>query len=301
MAVITITATGYGTELIDGIPQRLRLDTNVPSTVFYTLDGSVPTTSSSVYVEEITMPTNGYVRVRALAISGADTGSLDIEFGPDVSNLRLPWRNEATYGAGIVVDAYDQPNVLTDGYGVDAQGNVIVPLRSSDYELENLDIQYSTTGVNGEGRGTAVRVTLSTPARGRKIVHEASSPNDQNVYFNPRALYIVMDGRDGYEDQVFDGYQIINRPLSGTTNYVTYLDGRMLRNPSPTSTGGLVRTHYSAKKRVSVSYYYDYNETRWIKNIQNFDPSVVPAGLGTRRASGGPLVFKWVYNKRSMI
>lgn len=301
MAVITITATGHGNELIDGIPQRLVLETNVPSTIFYTLDGLDPTTSSSVYVGEISLPTLSYVRVRARAVSGSDNGYLDVVFQSDSTDLRLPRRAEATYGAGIVVDAYDGPNVLTDGYGADEYGVVNVPLRSSDYELQDLDIQFSTTGVNGIGRGTATTSRLTPPPRDKVISHDASSPNHNNVYFNPRSLYVVIDGRDGYQDQIHDGYQIINRPLSGTSNPLTYMGGRMYREMSPVVSGGLVRTYYSAKNNLSVSYYWDSLENRWIKSIQHFDPSTVPSNLGVRRASGGPLVFKWIYNKVSSI
>lgn len=301
MAVITITATGLGTELVSGVPQLLSLETNVPSTMFYTLDGSNPSSSSSVYLGPFELPTESYVRVRVRAVSGADKGYLDVVFKADVSDLRLPRRNEATYGAGIVVDAYEAPNVLTDGYSPDEYGFVDVPVRSSDYELEELDIQFSRTGVNGEGMGTLLSVGFTPPPKNKVIVHGASSPNNNNVFFNPRSLYIVIDGRDGYEDQIYDGYRIINRPNSGTVNPRTYLDGRMLREPHPYITGGLVRTFYSAKNNLSVSYYFDYNENRWIKSIQNFDPSIVPSNLGVRRAHGGPLVFKWIYNKRSSI
>lgn len=302
MAVITITATDLGSELISGVPQLLKLETNVPSTLFYTLDGSVPSTASLVYVDPINMPLDGFVVVRVLAVSGVDLGRLDITFKPDVSDIRLPRRNEATYGAGIVVDAYEQPNVLMDGYSLDEDGSATVPTRFSDYELEDLDIKFSRTGPNGEGTGTVLSIGFTPPPKDSVISHDASSPNNNNVFFNPRSLYITMDGRDGYSDQIHDGYRTINRPWGGTTNTLTYLGGRMLYDPSPYVTGGFVRTFYNAKSRLSVSYYFDHNETRWIKSIQEFDPSTYPAGVyGIKRGAGWPLVFKWIYNKRSSI
>jgi len=71
--------------------------------------------------------------------------------------------------------------------------------------------------------------------------------------------------------------------------------------PTPYFSGGHVRTHYNYEKGISVSYYFDHNETRWIKSIQNLDTSKIPRGVGLRIQTGGPLVFKWIYNKRSAI
>lgn len=58
MAVITITITRSQNEVISGIPQSIELSTNIPSSIFYTLDGSVPTTSSPVYTNIIYLPTD---------------------------------------------------------------------------------------------------------------------------------------------------------------------------------------------------------------------------------------------------
>lgn len=297
MAIISITATAIGPEIIAGVPQFVVLETNIPSTIFYTLDGSTPNVATSVYVEPIQMPTNGTTRLRALAISGSDTGTLDITFKADTTQLRFPRRSSATYGAGIVVDAYDVLNVLTDGYGLNENWESNLEMRSSDHELQDLDIQFSNTGVNGEGPGTLLHFGFAPPDRNDIIDNGSSSPNNNNVFFNPRALYIVIDGRQ--DDDVFDGYKIINRPNMGTLNYRTYLNGRTIMQPY--ISGGFVRTFYDARNNVSVSYYFDSNECRWIKSIQPYDGRTWPVGLGTRRSTGGPLVFKWIYGKRSVI
>jgi len=298
MAVITITATGLGPQLISGIPQLVGLSTNVPATIFYTLDGSAPTILSNVYISAILMPTNMSVRLRAWALSGLDRGSLDITFSTNSSDLSYPRRVDG-YGMGIVVDAYNVIPVLLDGYKPNAQMVVNVPARYSDYELSDLQIQFSRTGPGGEGRGTAI---INGPVVGGvpEIDPRASSPNNQNVYFNPRSMYIVIDGRDGYEDQ---SVYIINRPYGDTMDMVKYLQGKSMYEPDPYVAGGHVKTFYAIKdgKGIACAYYFNHNETRWVKSIQSFDPSIVPQGIGDRRQFGGPLVFKWIYNKRSMI
>lgn len=299
MAVITISATNIGPELISGIPQLVSLETNIPSTIFFTLDGSVPTIASQVYLGAITMPTNATVNLRALAISGIDSGSLNIVFKPDVTDLKYPWRGDATFGAGIVVDAYNVANDFYDGYGLDAYRIANLPVRFTDVDVPRFDIKLSRTGAGGEGYGTLLSVGFVSPKN--TISVEASTPNGNNIFFNPRSLYITIDGRDGYQDQIHDGYMIINRPHTGTADPLRYLQGRMLYERQPYISGGHVKTHYNYKTGIAVSYYFDHNETRWIKSIQNFNVLAVPMGLGLRRSVGGPLVFKWIHNKRSMI
>ena len=79
-----------------------------------------------------------------------------------------------------------------------------------------------------------------------------------------------------------------------------YNGGSILYEQNPYISGGLVRSFFNREKGIMVSYYFDHNETRWIKSIQNWTPSV-EINIGARPISTQPLVFKWVYNRRSMI
>lgn len=300
MAVISISAISQGTPLVAGVPQFVELDTNVPATVFYTLDGSAPTTGSSVYLSPIEMPTDGSVRLRAWAVNGTDAGYLDVTYANDWSALHRGYRIDG-YGAGFVVDAYGVYPVLVDGYGPDAYGDVILPVRRSDYPYDELPIRYSVAGFDGEGYGTLPELGPQPPEvikDSEEIDGEYSSPNNQNVYFNPKASVIFIDGRPGLEDQVV---RIINRPLDGTLNVLKYLQGKTMYEPQPYISGGHVRTFYNYQTGVLCAYYFDHNECRWIKSVQNFDLDKVPKGLGLRANLQQPLVFKWIWNKRSGI
>jgi len=299
MAVISISATSRGIELIAGIPQFVSLETNIPATIKYTLDGSVPTILSDTYWTPIEMPTYGSIRLRAMAFSGSDIGYLDITYFTQTSALHRYYRIDG-YGIGIAVDAYGVEPVVIDGYGADASGYVIVPVRRSDYELVDLDIKYSRTGVNGEGYGTLIELgpqPAEVAEKQEEIDGEFSSPNNQNVYFNPKATMILIDGRDGYSDQ---SVRIINRPLDGTLDPLKYLQGKTLYEPQPYISGGHVKTFYNYQTGILCAYYFDANECRWIKSIQRFDPTTVPRGIGLR-ICGTPLIYRWVYNKRSGI
>ena len=303
MAVITISAIELGPELVSGIPRYVALETNVPATIFYTTDGSSPTTLSSVYIDPILLPDNlNTIELKSLAVSGSDIGYLHLIFRTSTLSIHKTRRIEG-YGAGIVIDAYGEQWVFYDGYSLDSLDEANVPARFSDYPLDELEIKYSETGFDGIGKGTFPRpgpVPKDVTDRSSAIGPEESSPNDNNVYFDPRALYIVIDGRmdDGYKDQsVFP----INRPHSGTMNPVKYLGGRMFFDPQPYISGGLVRTMYNYNTGIMTSYYFDSNESRWIKSIQKFDKDKVPDNIGSRRQFGPPLVFKWIWGNRNMI
>ena len=301
MAVITITAIQQGPFFISGIPNNVILTTNVPATIFFTLDGSEPNLFSQIYLAPITLPTTGTIRLRALAISGLDSGTLDVTYSTDSSELTAPRRIPADGGASIVVDAYGVDPVVLDGYKPDEFLDVVVPARYSDIPLVDLDIKFSRVGPDGYGPGTLVQLG-PVPEEQRELASpvdpEPSSPNDENVFFNPRSLYIVLDGRDGYEDQ---SVYPINRPWGSSLDVVKYLQGRELLGSSPYVSGSHVKTFYDPVKGISVAYYLDMNEQRWIKSIQNYDPEDVPQRIGDRRQTGQPLVFRWVYNKRSII
>jgi hypothetical protein len=238
-----------------------------------------------------------------MAISGQDIGYLVVYFGADTTFITRARRVDG-YGAGIIVDGYREPWVLYDGYTLNELDEAEVPARFSDYELKELEIKYSKTGVNGIGTGTFPWPGPEPEEISQEyspIGPEESSPNNQNVYFDARALYIVIDGTmaDGYTDQsVFP----INRPYGGTMNPAKYLNGQLMYSPDPFISGGLVRSIVNYNTGIMVSYYFDATDNRWIKSIQKFTKNdIVPDQIGSRRQFGPPLVFKWIYNNRNMI
>lgn len=293
MATILIDLTPIGPYFLAGIPRLARLDTDIPSVIFYTLDGTEPTVYSSVYLEPIGIPTDqNSVRLRAFAVSGLDTGTLDFTFSTNIYGLRDE--------NGLIIDAYGVPDLVVDGYSVDDDNNVVVPSRRSDYLLNELEIRYSDSGPDGYGNGTLKRLGPYPIDfwQDHAVSEEPSSPNDVNVFFNPRSLYITIDGRDGYDDQAV---HIINRPFGGTTDYVKYHGGKAFYNRDVPITGGFVRSFANYDTGVVVYYYFDRVECRWIKSIQQFDRTKVPQRIGDRNLSGPPLVFRWIYNRRSVL
>ena len=300
MAVLSITLTGSTRQLVSGIPQLVSISTNIPSLIFYTLDGTLPTTSSTVYITPIEMPGNISVRLRVLARSGALTAYSDVIYSTDSTWLFSPRRDSKT-GLGIVVDAFGVPIVFTDGYGPDADSVINVPERSYDRPLEEYDVKYSKYGVGGEGEGTLISIGYPDPdvlERQYSAVEESpSSPNDNNVNFNPRSLYVYIDGRDGYSDQ---SVLIINRMYGSTMDITKYNNGASMYAPHPYVSGGLLRPIFNTNKGEAYFPYWDSNELRWVISLQKFDTTNLQDN-GTRNQTGPPLVFKWIHGKRSSI
>ena len=55
---ISITILESELQVISGIPDWINIVTNVPVNIFYTLDGTDPTTGSKLFVAPIKLPTN---------------------------------------------------------------------------------------------------------------------------------------------------------------------------------------------------------------------------------------------------
>ena len=145
MATITIQIKKSPLELLSGIPSSVILDTNIPATIFYSLDGSEPTTNSLVAIgdEPIEMPTNsGLVILKVFATNGIDTSPIiteeyktsviggrnshDRAFTHQMTGATYPFGsnfenpNPTTFGntAGIIVDQKDNPHRKPDGFTV---------------------------------------------------------------------------------------------------------------------------------------------------------------------------------------
>jgi|19_taG_2_1085344.scaffolds.fasta_scaffold01410_4 hypothetical protein len=300
MAVLSITLTGSTRQLISGIPQVVSITTSAPSLIFYTLDGTVPTTSSFVYVAPIELPGEISIRLRVYAVSGALTAYSDVTYSTNSVLLTSPRRIDSS-GIGITVDGFTATDVFVDGYELDSSNSTTVPARSHDKELVDYDLIFSKTGPGGEGDGTLISIGYPDPdvlERQYSAVEESpSSPNNNNVNFNPRSLFVQIDGRDGYSDQ---SVLIINRPYGSTMDLKRYYNGASMYNPEPYVSGGLLRPIYDKINGEAYFPYWDSNELRWVISRQSFDVTN-SQNFGLSAQTGNPLVFKWIYGKRSSL
>src|ERR1700733_172706 len=74
---ISITITESSSQTMPGIPDTITLSTNVPATIFYTLDKRIPNTLSPVYLSPILMPQNLLtVVLNIFASNGIDSSTV---------------------------------------------------------------------------------------------------------------------------------------------------------------------------------------------------------------------------------
>lgn len=292
MAVIVLSITESENQILSGIPEYVEFETNVPATVFYTLDGTDPDTGSDIAVGKVYLPTNvNSLTLRAVAIAGSSSSSiLEREYAPDLTNIDRT-RNIGEEGIRVL-PAGEEP---TDHIAYDEEGG---EARATVPPLMDLDLKTSKSNRIGEpldDRSSLYFVNFQhrIASTGTSIENRISSPNDNNVDFDPRAGMIVIDGstEEKLQEQVV---KIINRPHNSmdltSDFYNEHLPARSLVSAN------LARVQYNPITGKMVFYYRDSRENRWIKSTQQTDPhrlNLTPT-TGTRRSQ---FVFKWVEDR----
>ena len=315
MAVITLTLTQSEIQLLSGIPKFVELTTNIPTTIFYTLDGSDPDTSSSIYLGgELSLPTNQTtVILKVFATDGTDSSPIITNTFRPILTLRQSHdqitNNDPLNGLtpiynnfgpnNLIVDKPDTAN-LFDGYDGTGTGTWS---GGTDLPLENYLIQYSEANVIGErGRGIGT-VPTNVVIKSREVTPTSSNVNDK--FFNSRALVIYQDGRD----EPFDpNVSYINRQFFSLENAETIKDGILFGTTAfegLTTTGSFVRAHYNPRENTTTYYYFDSQTLRWI--ISKEAATVTPTSNGlsniifSSRHRSDRQVFRWHQFKRSRL
>jgi len=331
MAVITITITESAIQLVAGIPKDITMSTNVPATIFYTLDGTTPTMSSSVAVGAIALPTDECsVVLKTFATDGVDTSATVTQiFGPNIvgdkkprskviglTTQPLPNDNPSQFG-----DPSPNPEVRYGGIGgitVDAPGVTGIPIgfdgtATGTYAAETdkpwrrsapegYDIRYSdkTETESGSGIGTLPgQVTVVVPEK------ENTSPNANSKLFDPHAMVIIQDGREEPEDP---NIPLTNRQFFSLGNPEKIRDGMGYHTTGfegSASTGSLVKPQYNPRENTYTFYYRDAETNRWIisiepvkrsSNAQAINQMLLPSsGPGERN------VYRWIPFKRQIL
>jgi hypothetical protein len=319
VAVISVTITESTEEVVDGIPKTISLSTNIPATIFYTLDGTTPDTTSSVYVTPITLPTLPAPQLRIFATNGTDSSAIiEQDYGPDISFARLPHAAvtgldinsqnslglfgsntqdtaEAVYQnsgqAGITVLAPDLETFPSGRY--DADGN---PAALTNESLQSYKIIQSESNVNGEtgyGIGTLVPVN-KLPERDNNVPEES---NRAQKLFNPRALVVYQDAST--EDTTAPPQ--LNREFFSLEVPEKEKDGALLYNNGPntaTTTASFLKSYYNPRDNTITYYYRDSSTNRWLVSKQPYqlrDPNVGNlSNMVFGRETGNGFIFRWI-------
>ncbi len=217
MVVISVSLTESSEQLIAGFPRTVALSTNVPATIFYTIDGSTPTISSLVYVSVIVLPTDELEFIlKVFATNGMDTSAIITTiYSTDIlHNARLPHSvlsedsNNAPFSqypfgsnspnpvvdylnpgkAGVTVD---DPTLPTITYGYDADGN---PIGANEKFDDYLNI-YSTTDYENKTLPNVGNLPGKVTVVGRRsaLEYTPEESSRQSALFNSKAMVIFQD------------------------------------------------------------------------------------------------------------
>jgi hypothetical protein len=327
MAVITITITESVLEKYAGIPASVTVATNIPATIFYTLDGTDPTIASSVATGPIVMPNDvGQVTLKVWATDGSSQSTIVTEeYGTTTVPQRQPHDKitgldttirRATYPfgssaptpgvngiygntGGTTVDA-----PLIQGYPAGWDGTATgTPATETDLApdaasgLAPYDWLFSETdkiGERGRGIGTVPAHTVIIPDDSNDVP-EASDAN--SPFFDPRAMVIYQDSREPPYDEDIPQ---LNRPSFSLERADRARDGRMLGVEGGVApTGSVLKSQFNPRDNTITFYYYDNRTTRWIISKEEFQPrspnlfnyaSIVFPSRGAKHAG---FVFKW--------
>lgn len=319
--VITIIITESDDELVYGVPKYLTLDTNIPSTIYYTLDGSVPTDISLIYLgDELYLPTNTpTITIKLFATDGTDTSAVVTRtYYPDITSIRqshdmvtdlgastdppnFPYGDPAPEVPGVyltvggdIVDSPDKSN-YPSGHGWDGSGTG-TGVGFTDQPLESYDIVFSEAndiGERGHGIGTVpATVTATKPAE----IPISSNMNDR--LFNPRALVIYQDNtKEPFDPNLCQ----VNRQYFSLENPQTAKDGAAfdtLGYEGLTATGSFVNSFFNPRDNTITYYYFDSKSLRWIISKESYQPTSSSGKLYnlifSSRARGSQYVYKWI-------
>lgn len=322
MSVICITVITSEEQILAGIPRTVTITTNILSTIFYTLDGSVPSLFSTMYTGPITMPTDHLTIVlNILASNGTDSSPIVTEvYQTDMvdGNVRFS-RNDTDvapganlqglypYGdnglkvlnefgnpanVGVTVDNPALPEIPS---GFDGQGNP-TGFTNHPYDIVNYNIVYSTQNAEGEtgpGIGNLPGITTTLPPQ--PSIGPEQTDQFSNT-FDPRAFVIFQDSTKENPD---DPPQI-NRMHFTLENNERARDGNAYFNSgldAPPVSGTFLRSHYNPRTNMMTYYYIDTWTNRWIISTQPYNPNGPWTGNLSAVAvvgNGAGVVFQWL-------
>lgn len=325
---ISITITDDPHQTIAGIPDSVVITTNVPSTIFYTLDGSVPNTFSPIYISKIILPTNLLKLILSIyATNGSDHSAIITkEYDIDPSLV------STTAGDRLPRAAYTQSNNSNNlyslfPYGTNSSGPTSKPLNPSKAGIttydpllpstpigfdgsgisdgyvnkNNLSFKYSQIYSKQDREGQVLSGTGNLPAKvdiiGKstevQFVQEQSHKSEK--IFNPKAMVIFTDSTadDPTNPTIIMRSSFSLEPLEltkdGALNFTTSPD-------TASATGSFIRSFYNARTNTYTSYFYDNSVNRWIIQSTPYQPTTQNVGSLSNMVFSdrlGPHVYQW--------
>jgi hypothetical protein len=332
MAVISVTVTQSYEQVVSGIPKTVSITTNIPATIFYTLDGTDPTLFSTMYTGAIFLPFNHLlVTLKILATNGIDSSPIVVEqYMTNIvdGNARLPHAATTAQAGSVIPDSYPfgtpafqpqqgylnpaesgstvfNPALPSAATGYDGQGNP-TGFTNQPYNISNYQIVYTDRDATGNQGGNIGNVPGKTtlpypsdvqPDRGQTSGQGPEETSQFTTLFDPRAMVIFQDVS---KEDPNDPPQI-NRQFFSLENSERSRDGTMYFNTgldaaAPPS-GSFVRAHYNPRNNTITHYYRDSWSNKWIISTAPYQPNGTFDGnmaQAVMGTAGAAKVFEWL-------
>jgi len=311
MAVISVTITQSSEQVVAGIPKTVSITTNIPATIFYTLDGTDPTLFSNMYTGAIFIPYDQLlVTLKVLATNGVDTSPIVIDqYITNIvdSNARLPHSGTTAEAGSVIPDAYPfgtPPFQPQQGYtnpanagpysgavydpsqpatpnGFDGKGNP-TGFTNQPYNSSNYQITYTDRDASGNQGGNIGnlpgKTTLPYPSDTQIDQGQTSGQGPEQTQqftnlFDPRAMVIFQD----FSKEDPNDPPQINRQFFSLENPERARDGNYYFNTgqdaSAPVSGSFVRAHYNPRTNTITHYYRDSWSNKWIISTAPYQPN----------------------------
>lgn len=323
MSVISIIIVQSSEEVVSGIPKVVSISTNIPASIFFTLDGSVPNLFSTIYTAPIFLPFNSLVVVLSiLATDGVNTSPVIVQtYQTSIvdQNARLPHSSTTAKVGQVIPDDYpfgDAPfqprqqylNPADSGITVynptlpaisnawDGQGE---PTSYTNHPYNTLSYQIPYTDRNAEGESGPLIGTIPAIT----TIYNPPPPEEESSQFtntfDPRALVIFQDFKN---EDPNDPAQI-NSQFMSFDNPDKERDGSVLTaaysTGSPPPSGTFIRAHYNPRTNEITHYYRDSWSGKWLISTSpyqptgSFDGNMATSIIGSR-SLGSNYVYEWI-------
>lgn len=282
---ILLTVTESTKQIVAGIPESLSLTTNIPATIFYTLDGTDPDESSSIVEDSVVILPTEFLEFTFKAIAITDSESTDIfeQIYSQTPN-QFTKRFSETDGISILPAGSEAVEYLSyDQNNNEAQQTSIPYI---DLELKPSSRDTYKKYDDGKTSVDFINFTLELISSEIPYQSKVSSVN-RNIDFDPMAGLIIIDGstEEAKKSQVV---KIINRPYNTMNTRSNFYNEHLQSNP--VVFGNLVRYFVNPVTGKIVFYYYDSRECRWIESIQ----SISQKKLDLTNHMRNNYVFPWI-------
>lgn len=283
--MISLTVTASDSQVVFGIPQYLSVSSD-SGEIYYTFDGSEPTTESILAEEKIYLPTNDFsFVVKIKAISDSDESDVFSEdYGVQVVDIRNTRKGNE---AGIVVMTEEGEALDSMAFDSDGESAKETLIEFSDLEIKASTTMFEKSYAFGKEETLVDFINFSTKDDLAIDYFKTSYVNDNNN-FDPKSKVIIINGRT-QEEKDSQSVLLINRPYDTfDPSSKFYVENE--NTFEQIISGNLVKSVYNSSTGVLTSYYYESKESKWIVSNQKIEPKTLNISNGRPKN----FVYKWI-------